>query len=108
MKKIVLVLALVFVAATLYAGDGAHCDMKKASKAKAVELTGKVVWVEGDHAKAVFQVADSDKTYDVCSESKVTGKSLAKDGAVVRVKGKLVSCGEAEGQELMIESAKAI
>lgn len=108
MKKLILVLALVFVAATVYAGDGAHCDMKKATKAKAVELTGKVVWVDGDQSKAVFKVADSDKSYDVCSESKVTGKSLAKAGAIVRVKGKLVSCGEGDGQELMIESAKAI
>jgi hypothetical protein len=108
MKKLVLVLALVFVAATLYAGDGAHCDMKKASKAKSVELTGKVVWADGDHSKAIFKVADSDRSYDVCSESKVSGKSLVKDGAIVRVKGKLVSCGEAEGQELMIESAKSI
>lgn len=108
MKKLVLVLALVFVAATLYAGDGANCDMKKASKAKSVELTGKVVWVGGEQSKAVFKVADSDKSYDVCTESKVTGKSLAKDGAIVRVKGKLVSCGEAAGQELMIESAKSI
>ena len=108
MKKLVLVLALVFVAATLYAGDGAHCDMKKASKAKAVELTGKVVWADGDQSKAVFRVADSNKSYDVCHKSKASLKSLGKDGNIVRVKGKLVSCGEAEGQELMIESAKSI
>jgi hypothetical protein len=108
MKKLVLVLALVFVAATLYAGDGAHCDMKKASKAKSVELTGTVVCADGDCEKAVFRVSDSDKSYDVCTESKASFKSLGQAGKVVRVKGKLVSCGEAEGQELMIESAKAI
>ena len=106
MKRLVLVLALVFVAATLYAGDGAHCDMNKAGKS--VTLTGKVVCADGDCSKAVFRVADSDQSYDVCSKSKASLKTLGQNGANVRVKGKLVSCSESESTELMIEEAKSI
>ena len=107
MKRLVLVVAMVFVAATLYAGGGAHCDMK-AAKAKTVELTGKVVCSDGDCEKAVFRVSDSDQSYDVCSKSKASLKSFGANGAVVRVKGKLVNCSESEKTELVIESAKAI
>lgn len=108
MKRLVLVLALVFVAATLYAGDGAHCDMKKAHKTKSVQLTGKVVCPDGDCEKAVFRVADSDESYDVCHKSKAALKDLGEKGATVRVKGKLVNCSDSEKTELMIEEAKAI
>ena len=108
MKRLVLVLALVFVAATLYAGDGAHCNMNKA--AKKVQLTGKVVCADGDCSKAVFRVADSDKSYDVCSKSKASLKTLGQSGANVRVTGKLVSCSEneTESTELVIDEAKTI
>jgi hypothetical protein len=107
MKRLVLVLALVFVAATLYAGDGAHCNVnKKASKT--VELTGKVVCADGECSKAVFRVADSDKSYDVCHKSKAALKSLGESGKAVLVKGKLVSCSDSENTELMIEEAKSI
>lgn len=102
MRNAILVLVLVFVAATLYAGDGKHCDMSKVSS-KAVELTGTVT-VDGE--KATFRVADSNEQYDVCHKSKASLKSLG--GKNVRVKGKLVKCGEGAGQELMIESAKTI
>lgn len=106
MKKLILVLALVFIAATLYAGDGKHCDVKKTSS-KAVELTGTVVCADGECDKAVFRVSDTEK-YDVCHKSKASLKSLGESGKAVRVKGKLVNCGEGDGQELMIESSKAV
>jgi hypothetical protein len=107
MKRLALVLALVFVAATLYAGDGAHCNVSKASTKK-VELKGKVVCADGDCSKAVFRVADSDQSYDVCHKSKAALKSLGQSGNVVLVKGKLVSCSDSENTELMIEEAKSI
>lgn len=104
MKKAILVLVLVFVAATLYAGDGKSCDVnKKASKS--VELTGTVV-LDGD--KAIFRVADSNDQYDICHKSKASLKKLGAEGKAVRVSGKLVSCSEGEKTELMIESAKSI
>ena len=109
MKRLVLVLAMVLVAATVYAGgDGKHCDMSKKASAKAVELTGKVVCADGECEKATFRVADSDQSYDVCHKSKASLKALGSEGKVVRVKGKLVSCSESEGTELMIESAQSI
>ena len=107
MKRLILVLAMVLVAATLYAGDGAHCDMSK-HKAKSVELTGKVVCSDGECGKAVFRVADSDQSYDVCHKSKATLKTLGASGDTVRIKGKLVNCSEGDKTELMIEEAKSI
>jgi hypothetical protein len=103
MKKAILVLVLVFVAATLYAGDGKSCDTAKATKS--VELTGTVV-LDGD--KAIFRVSDSTDQYDICHKSKASLKKLSAAGKAVRVSGKLVSCSEGEGTELMIESAKSI
>ena len=103
MKKAILVLVLVFVAATLYAGDGKSCDTNKA--AKSVELTGTVV-LDGD--KAIFRVANSSDQYDICHKSKASLKKLGAEGKAVRVSGKLVNCSEGEGTELVIESAKAI
>lgn len=108
MKRLVLVLALVFVAATLYAGDGAHCNVNKKASTKAVELTGTVVCADGDCDKATFRVANSDQSYDVCHKSKAALKTLGSEGKVVKVKGKLVSCSEGEGTELMIESAQSV
>jgi RNase P/RNase MRP subunit p29 len=108
MKRLVLVLALVFVAATLSAGDGKHCDVNKKASAKAVELTGTVVCADGDCEKATFRVSNSDESYDVCHKSKASLKTLGSEGKVVRVKGKLVSCSEGEGTELMIESVNRV
>ena len=107
MKRLALVLAMVFVAATVYAGGGANCDMK-AAKTKTVELTGKVVCADGDCEKATFRVADSDTSYDVCHKSKAALKSLGENGKVVRVKGKLVNCSDSEKTELVIDEAKSI
>ena len=106
MKRLVLVLAVLFTAATLFAGDGKHCDMNKAA-AKKVALTGTVVCSDGDCEKAVFRVANSDQTFDVCGKSKTSLKQLSADGAV-KVKGQLVNCSESDGQELVIEEAKKI
>lgn len=108
MKRLALVLALVFVAATLYAGDGAHCNVNKKASTKTVELKGKVVCADGDCSKAVFRVADSDRSYDVCHKSKAALKSLGDSGNVVLVKGKLVNCSDSEATELVIEEAKSI
>jgi hypothetical protein len=107
MKRLIPVLAMVFLAATLYAGDGAHCDMSK-HKAKNVSLTGKVVCSDGECEKAVFRVADSDESYDVCHKSKAALKDLGAKGATVQIKGKLVNCSDSEKTELMIEDAKTI
>lgn len=110
MKRLVLALAVLFTAATLFAGDGAHCDMKKAS-AKRVELTGTLTCPDGDCDKAVFRVADSDQNYTICHKTKASIRSLGQSApASLRVKGSLASCGEdeAEGQVLVIESAKKI
>jgi RNase P/RNase MRP subunit p29 len=108
MKRLVMVLVVVFVATTLSAGGGKHCDVSKKASAKAVELTGTVVCADGDCEKATFKVADSDTTYDVCHKSKAALKTLGGEGKVVKVKGKLISCDESEGTELMIESAQRI
>lgn len=108
MKRLVLVLVLVFVAATVFAGDGKHCNTDRTKAAKTVELTGKVVCADGDCSKAVFRVANSDKTYDVCSHSKASLKNLG--NATVKVKGKLMTCSESESEitELLIDEAKSI
>jgi hypothetical protein len=107
MKRLALVLAMVFVAATVYAGGGANCDLK-AAKTKTVELTGKVVCSDGECSKAVFRVSDSDKSYDLCDKSRASLKSLGENGKVVRVKGKLVNCSDSEKTELVIDEAKSI
>ncbi|HEX2122627.1 MAG TPA: hypothetical protein VHL59_13390 [Thermoanaerobaculia bacterium] len=105
MKRLAMVLIVLFTAATLFAGEGKECNVKNA-KAKSVELTGTLVrTADGDAEKTVFRVADSDQSYTVCHKSKSSALKLSNEGAV-RVKGKLVSCGE--GEELMIESAKKI
>ena len=106
-KRLIPILAMMFLAATLYAGDGAHCDMSK-HQAKTVELNGKVVCSDGDCEKAVFRVADSDQSYDICHKSKAALKTLGQNGTAVHVKGKLVNCSDSEKTELMIEDAKAI
>ncbi|MFP5247254.1 MAG: hypothetical protein ACLGH0_11220 [Thermoanaerobaculia bacterium] len=105
MKRLAMVLIALFVATTLFAG-GKECNIKNASS-KNVELTGTLAKVgSGDEAKTVFRVANSDESYTVCHKSKAAALSLGNNNATLKVKGKLVSCGE--GQELMIEDAKKI
>ena len=79
----------------------------KAHAAKSVELTGTLVRTgDGDTAKTVFRVADSDQSYTVCEKTKSSILKLSNGGSTLHIKGKVVSCDESEGEELMIESAK--
>jgi hypothetical protein len=106
MKRMVVLVACLVVAGAVSAGDGKSCDMK-AKQAKSVTLEGKVVCADGDCDKAVFRVSDRE-SYDVCHKSKASLKALGASGQAVKVTGKLVSCDEGEGQELVIETAKSI
>lgn len=103
MKRLVMVLVLVFCAATVFAG-GKECNINKA--AKSVELTGTIASVgSGAEAKTIFRVANSSDSYTVCEKTKA---SLLKLDGSLQIKGKLVSCSDGEGQELVIESAKKV
>src|SRR5690348_8433576 len=103
MKKVVMVLVVVLVAASAFAG-GASCDAAKA--AKAVKLAGTISCANGDCSNAQL-VADADHTYTICSKSKVKLTSL--NGAKVQVSGKLVKCSEGGGgEELVVESLSKI
>jgi hypothetical protein len=99
MKRLALVLVVLFTAATLFAG-GKECEMKAKHAAKKVELTGTLAKGEGTHG--VFR-ASSGQSYNVCEKTKAAVLKTAGDGTV-RVTGKLMSCGD--GEELIIESAK--
>jgi hypothetical protein len=101
MKRLAMILVLLFTAATLFAG-GKECEAKKTS-AKAVELNGSL---HSDAGKTFFRVADSGRDYSVCEKTKSAVLKLGTDGAPLHVKGKVVSCGE--GEELLIESANKI
>lgn len=103
MKRLILILIVVFAAGSLLAGEGKSCDMHKA---KNVELTGTMA--SGAGGATIFRVANSDKTYTVCHKTKAEVTKLGAGGATLQVKGKLVSCDEAEGEELVIETAKKI
>lgn len=96
MKRLAMVLIVLFTAASLFAG-GKECNIKNT---KNVELTGTL-------ADNVFRVANSDESYTVCEKTKKSVLKLSNSGTL-QIKGKLVSCGEGEGQELMIESARKI
>ena len=99
MKRMAMVLIVLFTAATLFAG-GKECEMK-AHKAKNVELTGTLAQgTEGNHP--IFRTS-SGQSYNVCEKTKSAVLKAAGNGTV-RVTGKVVSCGG--GDELMIESAK--
>ena len=100
MKRMAMVLIVLFTAASLFAG-GKECQMK-AHAAKNVELNGTLTRT-GD--TAVFRVADSDQTYNVCTKTKSSILKLSNSGTL-HIKGKVVSCSESHGEELMIESAK--
>lgn len=103
MKRIAMTLVVLLCAASLFAG-GKECRMKEG---KSVELNGTIVrTADGDHAKTVFRVANSDQTYTVCEQTKSSVLKLATDGTPVHVSGKVVSCGG--GEELLIENAKKI
>ena len=94
MKRLAMVLIVLFTAASLFAG-GKECNIKNT---KSVELTGTL-------AENVFRVNDSDQSYKVCEKTKQSVLKLSNSGTL-QIKGKLVSCGD--GEELMIESAKKI
>ena len=102
MKRLILILIVVFAAGSLFAGEGKSCD---AHKAKAVKLTG-TLSSAGD--TTVFRVANSDKSYTVCHETKASVLKLGTSGNTLKVKGKLVSCDESKGEELVITEAKKI
>ena len=88
MKRMAMVVIVLFTAASLFAG-GKECQMKAHA------------------AKTVFRVANSDQTYTVCEKTKSSILSLS-NGGTLHIKGKVVSCSESHGEELMIESAKKI
>jgi maltose-binding protein MalE len=98
MKRIVMVLVVLLVATSLFAG-GKECELRSG---KSVELTGTLSKADG--AKPVFRVANSDKSYTVCEQTKADVLKLSNTN--VRVKAKVVSCGD--GEELMITEAKKI
>lgn len=106
MKRLVLVLVVLFTATTLFAG-GKECNMHKS--AKSVELTGTVARVgDGDEAKTIFRVADG-KSYTVCHESKADVLKLSDNGtATLKVSGKVMHCGDEGGETLVVTSAKKI
>jgi hypothetical protein len=99
MKRTAAVLIILLMATSAFAG-GKSCDAKHA---KSVALTGTLAKADG--GKTVFRVANSDQSYTVCHETK--DNILALDGRL-EVEGKLVSCGEGEGQELVIEKARKV
>ena len=104
MKRLIMVLIVVFTAGSLLAGEGKSCDVKKSGKT--VQLTGTLA-SDADGNK-VFRVANSDKSYTVCHKTASNVARLGANGATIEVKGKLVSCDEAAGEELVIETAKKI
>jgi len=103
MKRLILILIVVFTAGSLLAGEGKSCDAKKA---KSVKLTGTLAAVEG--GGKVFRVANSDKSYTVCHKTSSDVAKLGAEGATLQVTGKIVACDEAAGEELVIESARKI
>lgn len=105
MKRLPLILGLIliFTATMAFAGQGKSCD---ASKTKSVSLTGTIA-TNADGAK-IFRVADSNKTLTICHKTASKVLEQGANGATVQVKGKVVSCDEADGEELVIETAKRI
>jgi hypothetical protein len=104
MKRLPLILILLFTATTLLAGDGKSCDVKH--KAKSVSLTGTIA-TNADGGK-IFRVADSGKTLTLCHKTASRVLALGANGETLQVKGKVVACDEAEGEELVITEAKKV
>ena len=67
MKRLSMVLVVLFTAVSLFAG-GKYCE-QKAAAAKSVELTGTMSRADVGE-KAVFHVANSDRSYTVCEKTK--------------------------------------
>jgi hypothetical protein len=103
MKRIALTLIVLLTAASLFAG-GKECDLKN-HNAKTVTLTGTLTHGNGEAAKAIFRVANSDQSYTVCEQTKASILDLS-DSGTLRVSGKVVNCGGKE--ELVITSARKI
>jgi hypothetical protein len=103
MKRLSLILVLIFAATTLLAGEGKSCD---AHKTKSVSLTGTIA-TNAEGGK-VFRVSDSGKSIALCHKTNADLLALGKDGATLQIKGKVVACDESEGEELVIESAKRV
>ena len=105
MKRLSLILGLIliFTASMAFAGGGKSCD---ANKTKSVSLTGTIA-TNADGAK-IFRVADSNKTLTICHKTASKVLEHGANGATVQVKGKVVSCDEADGEELVIETAKRV
>ena len=106
MKRLTVILTLIlaFTATTAFAG-GKSCDIK-AHNAKSVSLTG-TISTSADGAK-IFRVADTGKTLTICHKTAASVLKAGENGATVWVKGKVVSCDESEGEELVIETAKRV
>jgi hypothetical protein len=100
MKKLLMVLVVLFAATSLFAG-GKSCE-SKAANAKSVVLTG-TLERSGD-AQPVFHVANGGPTYTVCEKTK--SAALPAVNQNVQVKGKVVTCGE--HTELVIEESKKL
>lgn len=99
MKRTLMALVVLLAATFAYAG-GKACEVRDA---KNVELSGTLV---SGGEQAVFRVSDG-TSYKVCEKTKSAVLKLGENGgANVRVKGKIVNCGE--GEELMISEAKKI
>ena len=104
MKRLIFIVILVLTAGSLFAGDGKSCDVNH--KAKSVTLTGTLA--AGTNGAQVFRVANSDKSYTICHKSKADVAKLGANGATLQVTGKIMSCDETEGAELVVETAKKI
>jgi hypothetical protein len=101
MKSMAIALVLFLSAGALFAGEGKSCDPAKHA-AKKVELNGTL-------SGKTFRVAGTNKAYTVCDKTENAVLELGKNGATnLQIKGKVVSCGDAEGEELLIVEAKKI
>ncbi|HVG22936.1 MAG TPA: hypothetical protein VND45_02180 [Thermoanaerobaculia bacterium] len=104
MKRVPLILMLILAltATSAFAG-GKACE---AAKAKSVSLTGTIASDAEGHK--IFRVANSNKTLTICHQTAENLLKLGANGATVQVTGKVVSCDESAGEELVIQSAKRV
>ena len=103
MKRLSMFLVVLFTAVSVFAG-GKYCE-QKAAAAKSVDLTGTMSRADAGQ-KAVFHVANSDRSYTVCEQTKNAVLKLADGKSSLHVKGKVVTCGDKE--ELLIEQANKL